>query len=147
MPMSMRILFSLLVALFLAACAAPGDRYDRYGYAGYAGGGSSIGVVERIDRVRTTGEVTGAGAVIGGVAGGLLGSQIGSGSGRTAATVAGTIGGAAAGHAIERDRVHDAYELAIRTEDGRRLIIHQRDLHGIREGTRVRILDGVARRL
>jgi outer membrane lipoprotein SlyB len=143
--MSMRILFSLLVAVALAACAAPGDRYG-YGSGGYMAG-STIGVVEHISQVRTTGEVSGAGAIIGGVAGGLLGSQIGGGRGQTAATVAGTIGGAAAGQAVERGRVHDAYELAIRTEDGRRIIVQQRDLHAVREGTRVRIVDGVARRL
>jgi outer membrane lipoprotein SlyB len=142
--MSIRILFSLLIAVALAACAAPRDRYV---HGGFATTGSSIGVVERIDQVRTTGEVTGAGAIIGGVAGGLIGSQIGGGRGQTAATVAGALGGAAAGQAVERGRVHDAWEIAIRTEDGRRLIVQQSDLHGLREGSRVRIVDGVARRL
>jgi outer membrane lipoprotein SlyB len=153
--MSMRIVFTLFAAVFLAACAAPADRYYGSGAAGYGdpryaprygtAPRYATGVVQRIDQVRTTGETTGAGAALGGVVGGVLGSQVGGGRGQTAATIAGAAGGAAVGHSIERDRVRDVYELTVRMDDGRQVVVQQRDLRGVRPGARVQIVNGEAR--
>jgi outer membrane lipoprotein SlyB len=153
--MTLRILITFLAVVLLGACAAPGGHYYDRGYAGtsatYASGPRyatrchNCGVVERIEAFRGTGQASGAGAVLGGVVGGVAGSQIGSGSGRTAATIAGAAGGAALGHNIEQRQVRETYELSVRMDDGRHVVIHQRDLRGVRPGARVQIVNGQAR--
>jgi outer membrane lipoprotein SlyB len=148
--MSFRIVFSLLAILMLGACATgPSDRYYGSGYGpGYATssrGCYDCGVVERIETVYGPGRTSGAGAVLGGVVGGALGNQVGSGSGRTAATVAGAVAGGVVGDRIERNRDSESFEVTVAMDDGRRLIVHQRDLQGLRPGARVRISGGVAR--
>jgi outer membrane lipoprotein SlyB len=153
-PMTVRILVTLFAILLLGACATPTDRYygGSPGYAtssAYSGGRyascHNCGVVQRIEAIRGTGSTSGAGAALGGVVGGVVGSQVGSGSGRTAATIAGAAGGAAIGHNIERNRVSESYELTVQMDDGRHIVIHQRDLRGVRPGARVQIVNGQAR--
>jgi outer membrane lipoprotein SlyB len=153
--MSARILITLAAIIGLAACAPTHDRYRTGGVYGtsatyadtrYMGSVCrSCGVVERVDVVHGAGHTTGAGAAVGGVVGGVLGSQVGSGSGRTAATIAGAGAGAAVGHNIERGQVRESYELTVRMDDGRRLVVHQRDLRGVRPGARVQVIDGQVR--
>ena len=148
--MKLRILLSLLAVLMLGACASGPyhDRYDRSYDRGYRSGYASCydcGVVERIEAVYGSGRSSGAGAVLGGVVGGALGSQIGSGSGRTAATVAGAVAGGVAGDRIERNQNRESYEVTVAMDDGRRIVVHQSDLRGLRPGARVRISGGVAR--
>lgn len=146
--MKFRLLLSLIAVLMLAACASGPAYYGsdgRYGGSRYSAGCYDCGVVERIESVYGSGRATGAGAVLGGVVGGVLGSQIGSGSGRDAATVAGAAAGAVAGHNIEKNRASGGYEVYVRMDDGRRVVVTQRDLYGIREGARVRIDGGAAR--
>jgi outer membrane lipoprotein SlyB len=148
--MTFRIVFSLLAILMLGACATgPTDRYYGSGYGpGYGTstrGCYDCGVVERIETVYGPGRTSGGGAVLGGVVGGVLGSQVGSGSGRTAATVAGAVAGGVAGDRIERSRESESFEITVAMDDGRRLIVYQRDLHGLRPGARVRLDRGVAR--
>jgi outer membrane lipoprotein SlyB len=148
--MKLRILLSLLAIVMLGACAS-GPYYDRHdrGYGpAYASSARCFdcGVVERIETLYgAPGRSTGAGAVLGGVVGGVVGSQIGSGSGRTAATVAGAVAGGVAGDRIERNRSRGAYEVTVAMDDGRRLVVHQNDLRGLRPGARVRVSGGVAR--
>lgn len=152
-------------ALALAGCATDGgyyadDRYyddGRYGYThdryprGYAGTERrygdcyDCGRVERIERFYDDGRTTGVGAVTGAVVGGAIGNQVGSGSGRRAATVAGAVIGGIAGNEIEEDRNEGTrYDVYVRMNDGRRLVVNQRELDGIREGSMVRISGGRA---
>lgn len=150
--MRMRFLLALIPMLLLVACAAPRSDY----YSGSQGYGQpardgyarcqSCGVVERIDRVYGERQSSGGGAILGGIVGGIVGNQVGSGSGRTAATAAGAIAGGVIGNQTERNtKSAPMYELYMRMDDGRRIVVTQRDLDGIREGSYVRISSGKAR--
>jgi outer membrane lipoprotein SlyB len=142
--MSIRLFSLALLSLLLAACASGGNRY--YGPTdGYARC-YDCGEVERIERVYGERESSGAGAVLGGIIGGVLGNQIGSGSGRAAATAAGAIAGGVAGNQIEKNtRGSVRYDLFVRMDDGRRIVLSQRDLNGIREGSRIQVRGNSAR--
>ncbi|ODU43795.1 glycine zipper 2TM domain-containing protein [uncultured Aquimonas sp.] len=144
--MNIRLLFSTALILLLAACASPS--YRGYGpNDGYARC-YDCGRVERIDRVYGERQSSGGGAVLGGIVGGVLGNQVGGGSGRTAATVAGAIAGGVVGNELEKDRASAArYELYVLMDDGRRIIVNQPDLDGIREGSYVRVSNRRARLL
>ncbi len=91
--MSRRLIASLILTSFLAACATNGD-----GSYGSAGTGSPV-------NKQTIGGATGA------VLGGLLGSQVGSGKGQLWATGAGVLLGALAGSNIgaSLDKADQAY--------------------------------------
>ncbi len=155
--MKLRILLCLLAVLMLGACATDSGYYrNGYGYdrgydRSYSGGYANCydcGVVERIETLYGADRPSGAGAVLGGVVGGALGSQVGSGSGRTAATVAGAVAGGVAGHEIERrQRTGPIYEVHVRMDNGRMIVVDQRNLGGVRPGARVRIINGEARLL
>ena len=157
-------------SVLLAACASTGysDRYyDDYAYgtstaaydSRYVDGRYAdarydnryarcdrCGVVVDIERFYGEGRASGAGAVGGAIVGGVLGSQVGSGSGRDAATIAGAIAGGVAGHNIEENRREGyRYALHVELDNGRRVVVEQRDLNGVREGSRVVIDDGRAR--
>ncbi|HRN59689.1 MAG TPA: glycine zipper 2TM domain-containing protein [Chiayiivirga sp.] len=147
--MRLRFLFALIPALMLAACAAPGGYYSgQRGYGppqdGYARC-HDCGVVEKIDRVYGERGSSGGGAILGGIIGGIVGNQIGSGSGRAAATAAGAIAGGMVGNNAERNASSAPwYELYIRMDDGRRIVVSQRDLNGVREGAYIHISNGRA---
>lgn len=149
--MNLRIFLMTAALALLAGCAAPGGYYSgqsgHYGQRpvdGYARC-QSCGVVERIDRVYGERHSSGGGAILGGIIGGIVGNQVGSGSGRAAATAAGAIAGGVVGDKAERN-THAApwYEVYLRMDDGRRIVVTQRDLHGIREGAYIRIKNGQA---
>ena len=144
--MSFRLISLALLTLMLSACVSGGSR--NYGPSdGYARC-YDCGQVERVDRVYGERESTGGGAILGGIVGGVLGNQVGGGSGRKVATVAGAIAGGIAGNEIEKDsRGAPRYELFVRMDDGRRLVVTQQDLNGIREGSYVRVNGGRARLL
>lgn len=137
--MSTRLIVLLASSLLLAGCATTGGQYSRPHDGGFARC-LDCGTVDRIERVYGGGEPTGVGVVTGAVIGGLLGNQVGKGRGRRAATAAGAIGGAVAGQAIERDiRSAPRYELFITMDDGRRIIVEQREIGAIRPGSYVRV--------
>ena len=156
------IIVGTVSSLLLAACASGGGYYDdRYGYNdNYRYQNSAYdrydnryarcdrcGVVVDIQRFYGEGRASGGGAVAGAVVGGLVGSQDGSGSGPDAAPNAGAVAGGVAGHNIEKDR-REGYQYAVHVEmdNGRRVVVEQRDLNGVREGSRV-IVDGGRARL
>jgi outer membrane lipoprotein SlyB len=88
------------------------------------------------------------GAVLGALIGGALGNQVGSGSGRKAATVAGAVAGGIAGNRIDRrNGGDDRYEVLVQMDDGRRVVVDQRRLNGVREGSRVYVSGGRVRLL
>jgi outer membrane lipoprotein SlyB len=113
---------------------------------------SGTGTLQSIELVQegTTDGGIGVGAVGGAVVGGLAGSQIGAGTGRTAATVLGAAGGAAAGHALEkgqRPQQQALYRFNVRMDDGNHQSLVQPMDSDFRVGDRVRIENGVLRRL
>jgi outer membrane lipoprotein SlyB len=145
-----RLLFASTLALCLSACATTDRGYgyqDRYPDRRYSVRCDYCGVVERIDVARYgDGRTTGAGIVAGAIVGAAVGNQVGSGDGRKAATVAGAVAGGALGNKIERDRAErDVYAVFVRMDDGRRVVVEQRALDGVREGARVAVRDGRAR--
>lgn len=152
-------LLLVLLTLTVAACATTDGRYDdgrRSDYRSERSYGNDrdrrddrrcddCGVVERIEGYSERRRASGGGAVAGAVIGGLLGNQVGSGDGKTAATIAGAVGGGFAGNAIEKNAKHRYYDLTIRMENGRRVVVTQRNLYGVREGSRVVLHNGEAR--
>ncbi|MGZ5819671.1 MAG: glycine zipper 2TM domain-containing protein, partial [Burkholderiaceae bacterium] len=87
----------------------------------------------------------GAGLVVGGLVGGILGNQVGGGNGKTAATVIGAVGGAVVGNNIEQNRnaqSADRYQINVRMDHGDRISILQDSVADLRNGDRVRVVDG-----
>ena len=118
------------------------DRYhSRYGC-------DRCGVVLDINRYGHRNRHSNAGGtVLGALVGGAIGNQVGKGDGRKAATVAGAVIGGVAGNRID-DRNGDGgdrYEVLVRMDDGRRIVLNQNDLNGVREGSRVYVRNGRAR--
>ena len=75
--------------------------------------------------------------------GGVLGHQIGSGRGNTVATIAGAGAGAYAGHQIEKNKNRKStWTVAVRMDDGRTRSLTYSAKPTVREGERVRVLDG-----
>lgn len=92
------------------------------------------------------------GAIVGALVGGALGNQVGKGDGRKAATIAGAVAGGIAGNRIQKNRGRNGngngeFEVLVQMDDGRRVVVAQRDLNGIRQGDRVLIRNGRARLL
>ena len=119
-----RSFIAVIMLVTLSACGTtetfPGDGSSYGSTPATTTYQPGYGVVESVSIVEAPSRRgIGAGAVAGGVVGGILGSQVGSGSGRTAATVAGAGVGAYAGHQVEqRVRTVEAYQLAVRMENG-----------------------------
>ena len=136
--MPTRLAAIVLTALVLTACASgPGGHRSHDG--GYARC-QDCGTVERIEVVRGERTSSGGGAILGGIVGGVLGNQVGSGSGRRAATAVGAIGGAVAGDQIEKSQnAGPSYDVFIRMDDGRRIVVNQRDIGAIREGSYIEL--------
>ncbi|PJA42185.1 MAG: hypothetical protein CO182_03980 [Lysobacterales bacterium CG_4_9_14_3_um_filter_62_6] len=143
--------------LSVSACGTTGDRYDN-GYRNDDSYRSNRndndhrrryrcdvwGVVRRIESYRGDRHSSGGGAIVGAVVGGLLGNQIGKGDGRTAATVVGAVGGGFAGNSIEKHSNRTYYDITIKMNDGRRVVVTQTRLRSVREGSRVMIRNGRA---
>ena len=106
------------------------------------------GIVTRIDTIpsgRTAPSATGA--VLGGIVGAVAGHEIsahtgGSKGNQNVAAVAGAAAGAMAGNAVQNRTTGDTYDVHVRMDDGRTVVINQRDLAGVRENTYVRVVNG-----
>lgn len=123
----------VLVAVLLAACATPGtgpsrDEGDRSrsDVGAEAMQCDDCGVVEGIERVYV-GKSERADDVLGGVVGQAIASE------STNSAPAATSG-----------RATPMYQVSVRMSDGRRLVLRQRDLGGIRAGASVKVRDGRA---
>ncbi len=124
----------VLVAVLLAACATPGTVPARD--ASEPGARTDVGaepmqcddcgVVERIERVYVETSKR-ADDVLGGV----IGQAIGTDSTDSAP-------------AAPARRTTPMYQVSVRMNDGRRLVLRQRDLGGIRSGASVEVRDGRA---
>jgi outer membrane lipoprotein SlyB len=144
-----------IVVTALAGCAtSPGYGGGSYGGGGYSSAPASsrycadCGIVERIEVVPSGRSAPSAtGAILGGIVGAVAGREIsqqtgGSDGNKNVSTAAGAVAGAVAGNAIQKRTTGDTYNLTVRMDDGRRVVINQHDLGGIRENTYVRIQNG-----
>ncbi|MEE7546731.1 glycine zipper 2TM domain-containing protein [Xanthomonas sp. Kuri4-1] len=159
--MNIRLLaLGVTATLTLAGCATTQPGYGNaggYNNGGYSNGGynqgapgrcADCGIVTRIDAVQSNRSApTGTGAVLGGIVGAVAGRQIsketgGSKGNKNVSAVAGAAGGALAGNAIQNRVTGDSYDVQVKMDDGRVLVVNQRDLAGIRENTYVRVVNG-----
>lgn len=146
---TMRTLAALLAAsAVLGGCAS--NTPSPYGNEGYRSGydntaSAGYGTIESIQMTSGENRTSGAGAIVGGLVGALAGNQVGGGGGRTAATVAGGVGGALIGNQVERNRNPDGqqmYSINVRLDNGEYRTVVQDSAYDLREGNRVRIVDG-----
>jgi outer membrane lipoprotein SlyB len=142
----------------LAGCATTSPGYGSGGYNnGYGNNGgynttnnrcADCGIVTRINQVasgRTAPSATGA--ILGGLVGAVAGHEIsdhtgGSKGNQNIAAAAGAVGGALAGNQIQKNVTSDTFDITVRMDDGRTVVVNQRDLGGIRENTYVRVVNG-----
>ncbi len=148
------IAIGLTASVALAGCATTQPGYGNYGGGGGYNQGYSqsrcadCGIVTRIDVVQSNRNApTGTGAVLGGVVGAVAGRQIsketgGSKGNKNVSAVAGAAAGAVAGNAIQNRVTSDSYDVQVKMDDGRVIVVNQRDLGGIRENTYVRVVNG-----
>ncbi|MCW4454055.1 glycine zipper 2TM domain-containing protein [Flavobacterium sp. MXW15] len=144
-----------IASLALAGCATSPGYSSGGGYnSGYGNQGYSTnrcadcGIVTRIDTVasgRTAPAATGA--VLGGIVGAVAGHEIsdktgGSKGNQNVAAVAGAAAGALAGNKIQQNVTGNSYDIQVRMDDGRVIVVNQKDLGGIRENTYVRVVNG-----
>ncbi|MCD7098765.1 glycine zipper 2TM domain-containing protein [Stenotrophomonas sp. MMGLT7] len=140
-------------SLALAGCATSpgyGGGYNSgYGNAGYNQGRcADCGIVTRIDTVASNRTAPAAtGAILGGIVGAIAGHEIsdhtgGSKGNQNVAAVAGAAGGALAGNRIQQNVTGDSYDIQVKMDDGRVIVVNQKDLGGVRENTYVRVVNG-----
>ncbi len=141
----------------LAGCATTSPGYGSSGYNnGYGNSGGNYntnrcadcGIVTRISQVASGRSAPSAtGAVLGGIVGAVAGHEIsdhtgGSRGNKNIAAAAGAVGGALAGNQIQKNVTSDTFDITVRMDDGRTVVVNQRDLGGIRENTYVRVVNG-----
>ncbi|MET0891157.1 MAG: glycine zipper 2TM domain-containing protein [Stenotrophomonas maltophilia] len=141
----------------LAGCATTSPGYGSSGYNnGYGNSGGNYnanrcadcGIVTRINQVASGRSAPSAtGAVLGGIVGAVAGHEIsdhtgGSRGNKNIAAAAGAVGGALAGNQIQKNVTSDTFDITVRMDDGRTVVVNQRDLGGIRENTYVRVVNG-----
>jgi outer membrane lipoprotein SlyB len=101
------------------------------------------GTVTSVRAVTKQGEAGLLGPAAGGAVGGLVGSQIGGGSGKTIATIVGAAGGAAVGTELERRHKSTThYVVGVRLNDGTTRSFTYGSAPGLREGDKVKLVDG-----
>lgn len=140
-----RLMIAAALSASLAACATSSPGRD-YGYdRGYSQPQRcyDCGRIERIEKVYGARENSRTGAVLGGVIGAVAAREIpnhGSQGKKNTATVAGAVAGAVAGNAIENKVNEETFDIHVRMDDGRLIVINRNSLgNGIREGAYVRV--------
>ncbi|MBO9737461.1 glycine zipper 2TM domain-containing protein [Xanthomonas axonopodis pv. begoniae] len=149
------LVIGLAATATLVGCATSQPQYGSYrGDRGYDQGYSQpqrcvdCGIVTRIDEVGPTRTApTGTGAVLGGIVGAVAGRQIsketgGSTGNKNVSAVAGAAAGALAGNAIQNNVTSSSFDVQVRMDDGRVIVVNQRDLAGVRENAYVRVVNG-----
>ncbi|MFY2764761.1 peptidoglycan-associated outer membrane lipoprotein precursor [Arenimonas sp. MALMAid1274] len=145
--MKSQLLIAAALTATLAACASA-PRSTGYG-GGYSSGYSEpqrcydCGRIERIEKVYGARSNSRTGAVLGGLVGAVAAREIpshGSQGKKNTATVAGAVAGAVAGNAIENKVNEETFDIHIRMDDGRMLVVNRNSLgNDIREGAYVRV--------
>lgn len=145
--MNSRLLIAAALAAALTACASSQPpRQSSYG-SGYGYSEPQrchdCGRVERIETVYGARSNSRTGAVLGGVVGAVAAREIpkhGSEGKQNTATVAGAVAGAIAGNAIENKVNEQTYDIHVRMDDGRVLVVNRNSLgNDIRVGAYVRV--------
>ena len=149
-----------IATVALAGCATTSPGYGGGGYNNGYGNTSNgnynntnnrcadCGIVTRINTVASGRSAPSAtGAVLGGIVGAVAGHEIsdhtgGSRGNKNIAAAAGAVGGALAGNQIQKNVTSDTFDITVRMDDGRTMVVNQRDLGGIRENTYVRVVNG-----
>lgn len=148
-----------IASLALAGCATS----PNYGGGGYNNGNNNggynnqgyqnnrcndCGIVTRIDTLASGRTApTATGAVLGGIVGAIAGHEIsdhtgGSKGNQNISAVAGAAAGALAGNKIQQNVTGNSYDVQVRMDDGRVIVVNQKDLGGVRENTYVRVVNG-----
>lgn len=148
--MKTRLIAIAVLSTSLAACASSqprygydrGPSYDPY-ERGYSQRCYDCGRIERIEPVYGARQNSRAGAVLGGLVGAVAAREIpdhGSQGKKNTATVAGAVAGAIAGNAIENKVNEETYDVHVRMDDGRLVVVNRNSLgNGVREGAYVRL--------
>ena len=158
-----------IAALAMAGCVVSppprnyGGGYNSNGYdRGYNGGYNNgyndgynanaacadCGVVTRINVVASgRAAAPGAGAVLGGLVGAVIGHETsahtqGSSGNQNVMSVVGAAAGAIAGNQIQQNVTGDSYDIQVQMDDGRVIMVNQKDLGGVRENSYVNIVNG-----
>ena len=142
-----------LTVLALVGCASGGGYNSGYnnGYnSGYASSQvcNDCGTVTRImvlDSGRTAPAATGA--VLGGIVGAVAGHEIadhtgGSRGNKNVAAVAGAAAGALAGNRIQQNTTGVSYDITVRMDDGRVVVVNQKSVEGFGQNSQVRVVNG-----
>ena len=146
--MKSQLLIAAALTVTLAACASA-PRSSGYRDGGYGQSYSEpqrcydCGRVERIEKVYGARSNSRTGAVLGGLVGAVAAREIpnhGSSGNRNTATVAGAVAGAVAGNAIENKVNEETFDIHVRMDDGRLLVLNRNSLgNDIRVGAYVRV--------
>lgn len=144
--MKYRITGILIGSLALSACATQQPYSQRSAYPAERGYSQSVcrdcGSISRIEEVYGARRNTRAGAVLGGVVGAVAGREIADdkdNKDRNIATGVGAVAGAVAGNAIENKVNESTWDVHVRMDDGRTVVINRTVLAGLREGMRVTV--------
>ena len=148
---TLRPLLLILLALALAGCAtSPSSNYGygtspAYPSQNYC---ADCGIVTRIDPIASGRSAPSAtGAILGGIVGAVAGHEIsdhtgGSKGNRNISAAAGAAAGAIAGNKIQQNVTGNSYDIQVRMDDGRVIVVNQKELGGVRENTYVRVVNG-----
>ena len=143
---------ALMSALAMTGCATSPGYSSGGGYGTSYGSAPAncydCGTVTRIAQGAGSRAPNATGAVIGGLVGAAAARELAknrtdSEGKRNTATVGGAVAGAVVGNAIQ-NRAGTGYNIYVRMQDGREMVVSQDDLGGIREGSYVRIANGRA---
>ena len=148
--MKTSLLIAAVLTLSVTACTTPAPRNAGYGYDSRPDYAESqpqrcfdCGTIERIEPVYGARSNSRTGAVLGGVIGAVVAREVpkhGSDGNRNTATVAGAVAGAVAGNAIENKVNEETFDIHVRMEDGRRIVINRTSLgNNLRVGAYVRV--------
>jgi len=141
-----------IVATVLAAgCASTSPGYSGgYGYGSAPQGTRCMdcGTVVAIEEIGRT-DANVAGPLLGGIVGAVAARELArrntdSEGRRNVAIAAGAAGGAIAGNAIQNRPSGQGYDVHVRLDDGRTVVVRQNSLNGIRQGSYVQIRNGAA---
>ena len=145
-----RIASATALALAMAAsvgCASTGTSTGYYGGNSPGYGSSACDNCGTVTRITVGGSLGTTGAVIGGIVGAIAGHEIsdhtgGSKGNQNVAAAAGAAAGAVAGNKIQQNVTGNSYDIQVRMDDGRVVVVNQKDLNGIRESSYVRVVNG-----
>ncbi len=141
-------------ALAMAGCVtspgySTGGNYSSPPTYGNQGNCQDCGTIVRIEHTGggNSNVPNATGAVLGGVVGAVAGRELAhskSTGKRNTATVAGAAAGALAGNAIQNNVQGDSYRVHVRMDNGRTVVLDQRNVDSMREGSYVRVYGGAA---